>query len=131
MLNSGVETIANFQNYVDAFNVATKRNFKSVTNLAFRNRNVVYYFINKVRENVKDPSKATKVVNKKTTTTKNKINKTQTDEIKKRKNAQLKKTQEIKLNKTQEIKKEKAKKDLSMTQSIKVQKKPTPKKGDK
>ena len=60
MLNSGVETVANLQNYVDAWNVATKRNIKSIANLAFRNRNMAYYLINKIRDNVKDGSTKTK-----------------------------------------------------------------------
>jgi lipopolysaccharide export LptBFGC system permease protein LptF len=59
MLNSGVEVVANLQNYVDTFNVATKRNIKSITNLIFRNRNIAYYFINKVRDNAKQPAKKT------------------------------------------------------------------------
>jgi hypothetical protein len=50
MLNSTVDTVSRFSNYVDILDAFTKRNVKSWVKVATRNKDIVYKLIDKLKE---------------------------------------------------------------------------------
>jgi hypothetical protein len=50
MLNSTVDTVSRFSNYVDIIDAFTKRNVKSWVKVATRNKDIVYKLIDKLKE---------------------------------------------------------------------------------
>ena len=49
MLNSTVETISKISNYVDAFELVTRKNMKSATKIISRNKDDIYKILNRIK----------------------------------------------------------------------------------
>ena len=49
MLNSTVETISKISNYVDAFELVSRKNMKSATKIISRNKDDIYKILNRIK----------------------------------------------------------------------------------